>query len=105
VRRRLISEATIELGRISNGAADRAESERRQAELVELARVNRSFQEQGHSLPVPVRNRLLNALENQQKDLTFWGSLSEAKSISDEIEWIRSHKPNHGNWIGGAAGR
>jgi hypothetical protein len=93
VRRRLIKEATDELNRISKAAADREESERRQTELVEIARVHRSLQEQGHTLPVPVRNRLLRALEDQQKDLTLWGSLSEAESISDEIAWIKSHKP------------
>jgi hypothetical protein len=93
VRRRLIKEATDELNRISNAAADRTESERRQTELVEIARVHRSLQEQGDSLPVPVRNRLLKALEYQRKDLVFWGSPSEAESISREIAWIKAHKP------------
>jgi hypothetical protein len=93
VQKRLIKEATHELNRISKAAADRAESQRRHTELMEFARVHRSLQEQGHSLPVPVRSRLLVALEDQEENLSLSGSLSEADNITREIAWIKSHKP------------
>lgn len=93
VRNKLIEVGTAELQRTKKDTSNLADIWQRQTELMELARVNRIFQEQGRILPGSVRKQLLNALKGQERALTDFGQLSEAQDVSMQIAWINSHRP------------
>lgn len=90
IRDKLAEAGITELRRLRKNAVGDKEIERRQALLIELARVYQFSQKNGRTLPASFRPELLKALGRQQRVLTGSGHISEARSISRRILQIEA---------------
>jgi hypothetical protein len=81
------------LSDLERRTADHEAIQRRQVELMELARILRYRHEQERALPASIREQLLAALHVQHDALAINGRPAEVESLSKEIAWIDSHPP------------
>jgi hypothetical protein len=93
VRKYFIEASANELSDLERRTADHEEIQRRQVELMELARILRYRHEQERALPASIREQLLAALHVQHDALAINGRPAEVESLSKEIAWIDSHPP------------
>jgi hypothetical protein len=93
VRDCFIEASENELGNLERRTADHEEIQRRQVELMELARILRYQHEQESALPASIREQLLAALHVQHDAIAINGRPAEAESLSKEITWMNSHPP------------
>lgn len=94
VRKCFIEASENELSRLERHTADPKEVQRRQIELMELARILRYQHEQERALPASIREQLLAALHVQHDAIAINGRPAEAESVSKEIAWMNSHPPS-----------
>ncbi len=91
VRKYFIEASGNELSHLERPTGDPEEIQRRQVELMELARILRYEHEQERALPASIREQLLEALRVQHDAMAINGGPAEAESISNEIAWMDSH--------------